>query len=161
MLDHPYNSHLISLWFSSLLQRNLQSIHNLLPGATLLLCSRTLLIHPEIQLCIPAWCLGFSPSTMILCSQSLGVVYYSVELLCSLLFTLFHFQVFGFSLFLLEYIKVHLACIFLQTHCPFASIILILFLSTVAFATTARLLHLELWKALYLCRYPVTAETAG
>lgn len=87
------------------------------------------------------------------------MVHYSVELLCSLLFTLFCLQVVGYSLFLLKYSNLHLDYIFLQTRCPFADIILILFLSTMGLATTASLLHCEGHSI--SADNPVTAETAG
>lgn len=125
-------------WFSSLLKGNLENTHNLSSDATLLLCSRALLIHLEIQFCIPAWCLGFFPKPWY---YPVTVwVHYSVELLCSLLFTLFCLHVVDYSLFLPKYSNLHLAYIFFQTRCPFANIIFILFLSTVGFATAASLL---------------------
>lgn len=141
---------------SSLLKDNLQDIHNLSSDAKLLLCSRALLIHLEIQFCIPACCLSFSPRLWYYAVTAwmwfiiLWNCYVVHPILSSgswLFLILTQVQWFALGLYVL------------QTHCPFANIILILFLSTTGFATTVSLLHCEGHSI--SADNPVTAETAG
>lgn len=159
MLDHPYNSHLKSLWLVLLFAEGKSRKHR----QSVIWCHTAAVFQgtsdsPWNSVLHPSVMSGFFPQTMILSNHSLGAVHYSVELLCSLLFTLFCLHVVGYSLFLPKYSNLHLAYIFFQTRCPFANIILILFLSTVG--TAASLLLFGIVKIISADN-PVTAETAG